>query len=76
MKYEKEVDEILEYLSEDWMDENEKEEYIREILIQTNSTRESMNADFEKGIANGQTIEKQMTVAKYFIDHYKKKNKN
>jgi len=73
MKYEKEIDQILEdVLHEFWMDAVDFEEIIEEITSQPGMSKQEMSDALDVGISNGYTIEEQTTLIKKSVLGFKK----
>jgi len=67
MKYQKELDEMFSYFHESWMDENDKENFNKDILKEMNTTMEGLDIMFEQGVEKGYSIETQLSLAKQLI---------
>jgi len=67
MKYQKELDEMFSYCHESWMDENDKENFNKDILKEMNTTMEDLDIMFEQWVENGYSIETQLSLVKQLI---------
>jgi hypothetical protein len=61
IKYEKEIDKILSWFHEDWMNEDDKKELNNILLEEIGLSYESLSNDIEKGVNNGFSVEKQLS---------------
>jgi len=69
MKYEKEIDQFLrDIIYEDWMNEEDYNEVIKETFKQLGINKEKLSDDIEIGIKNGYSIETQFALVKRVLN--------
>ena len=71
VSYTKEVEEILSYMHEDWMDGEDKVMVVEMALVATGKTRQDFENDLRVGVSNGYSVEKQMEVIKVIFSKLK-----
>lgn len=65
MKYEKEIDKLLEELFRaDWMSDEDYSNFVKEVLSQTGISKQILSEQMELGVMNGFDIETQIEAVK------------
>ena len=65
MKYEKEIDKLLEELFRaDWMSDEDYYNFVKEVLSQTGISKQILSEQMELGVMNGFDIETQIEAVK------------
>lgn len=64
LKYQKEIDQVFEYLYESWMDDNDRKQIKQEIYERLQLNDEILNKQLDTGVKNGHPIEEQMKLIK------------
>lgn len=65
MKYEKEIDKLLEELFRaDWMSDEDYSNFVKEVLDQTGISKQILSDQMELGVMNGFDIETQIEAVK------------
>jgi SOS response regulatory protein OraA/RecX len=65
MKYEKEIDKLLEELFRaDWMSDEDYSNFVKEVLSQTGISKQLLSEQMELGVMNGFDIETQIEAVK------------
>jgi adenylate kinase family enzyme len=67
VKYQAQIDEMLSCLYEDWMDEDDKKEFIEEIFNRLDLNYEKLNSQIEEVIKNGYSVEQQLEAVKVLL---------
>jgi len=71
MKYWNEIKEMFSPFFEYWMDEDDKDELIKEILKTIGTTPEKLANDIEIGIKNGYSLKTQIKLIKQISNYHK-----
>jgi DNA helicase IV len=70
LEYQKEIDQIWDCLYEDWMSEEDKIEFKKEVYTQGRVNDEVLNNNIKEGVSKGYSVEYQMNLVKILLKRW------